>query len=114
GAGNESRDQHHRLQSQRYLDLARGRHLKGGVGKISRTSSKCRMKVETEVLPPQAPVITLPTTSPLLVLISAPSGGGKTTLCQKLLEARPQMLRAVTCTTRPPRPRETDGVDYYF
>ena len=56
----------------------------------------------------------MPTVSPLLVLISAPSGGGKTTLCQKLLEARPQMARAVTCTTRPPREGENDGVDYYF
>lgn len=52
--------------------------------------------------------------SPLLVLISAPSGGGKTTLCQQLLAARPQMTRAVTCTTRPPRAGEQDGVDYYF
>ncbi len=52
--------------------------------------------------------------SPLLVLISAPSGGGKTTLCQQLLAARPQMTRAVTCTTRPPREGERDGVDYYF
>ena len=52
--------------------------------------------------------------SPLLVLISAPSGGGKTTLCQQLLAARPDMTRAVTCTTREPRPGEQDGVDYYF
>ena len=43
------------------------------------------------------------TLSPLLVLISAPSGGGKTTLCQQLLAARSQMTRAVTCTTRLPR-----------
>ncbi len=54
------------------------------------------------------------TPSPLLVVISAPSGGGKTTLCQQLLAARPQMTRAVTCTTRQPRPGERDGVDYYF
>ncbi len=56
----------------------------------------------------------LPTTSPLLVLISAPSGGGKTTICQQLLAARPSMTRAITCTTRPVRPDEHDGVDYYF
>src|ERR1035438_300539 len=54
------------------------------------------------------------TASPLLVLISAPSGGGKTTLCEQLLAARPQMTRAVTCTTRKPRPGERDGVDYIF
>jgi guanylate kinase len=50
----------------------------------------------------------------LLVVISAPSGGGKTTLCQQLLAARPSMTRAVTCTTRPPREGEREGVDYYF
>lgn len=55
-----------------------------------------------------------PTSSPLLVLISAPSGGGKTTLCQQLLAARPHMTRAVTCTTRQPREGERDGTDYYF
>ncbi len=52
--------------------------------------------------------------SPLLILISAPSGGGKTTLCQQLLAARPDMTRAITSTTRGPRPGERDGVDYYF
>jgi len=52
--------------------------------------------------------------APLLILISAPSGGGKTTLCHQLLAARPDMTRAVTCTTRAPRPGEKDGVDYYF
>src|SRR3569833_1993592 len=55
-----------------------------------------------------------PTMSPLLVLISAPSGGGKTTLCQQLLAARPDMTRVITCTTRDPRAGEKDGVDYYF
>jgi guanylate kinase len=52
--------------------------------------------------------------SPVLVVISAPSGGGKTTLCQQLLGARPEMTRAITCTTREPRQGEQDGVDYYF
>jgi guanylate kinase len=52
--------------------------------------------------------------APLLILISAPSGGGKTTLCNQLLASRPDIVRAVTCTTRAPRPGETDGVDYYF
>jgi len=64
-------------------------------------------------MPSHAQVIPL-AASPLLVVISAPSGGGKTTLCRQLLAARPEMTRAITCTTRPARPGERDGVDYYF
>src|SRR2546421_1814443 len=52
-------------------------------------------------------------TSPLLVVLSAPSGTGKTTLCEQLLKVRPNLARAITCTTRAPRPGEQDGVDYY-
>jgi guanylate kinase len=51
---------------------------------------------------------------PLLILISAPSGAGKTTLCDLLLKSQPRLTRAITCTTRPPRPGEKDGVDYHF
>lgn len=50
----------------------------------------------------------------LLLVISAPSGGGKTTLCDALLKADPNTVRAVTCTTRLPREGEKDAVDYYF
>jgi len=70
--------------------------------------------VETEPTRRQQQAVTTGTTHPLLVLVSAPSGGGKTTLIRSLLEARPQMTRAVTCTTRPPREGERDGIDYYF
>src|SRR5580765_2905605 len=63
---------------------------------------------------PASPPKTMATKTPLLILISAPSGGGKTTLCQQLLAARPGMMRAVTCTTRRPRAGERDGIDYYF
>jgi len=52
--------------------------------------------------------------SPLLFVISAPSGGGKTTLCQQLLATRKDMTRAITCTTRPARAGEKDAVDYFF
>lgn len=52
--------------------------------------------------------------APLLILISAPSGAGKTTLVNLLLQAQPRMSRAITCTTREPRPGEQDGVDYHF
>lgn len=50
----------------------------------------------------------------VLLLISAPSGGGKTTVCKQLLASVPDLERVVTCTTRPPRPGERDGVDYHF
>ncbi len=51
---------------------------------------------------------------PLLLVISAPSGAGKTTLCRRLLQEFPSMDYSVSCTTRPPRPGETDGRDYFF
>jgi guanylate kinase len=50
----------------------------------------------------------------LLLVISAPSGGGKTTLCEQLLQHQSNTVRAITCTTRDPREGEKDGVDYYF
>jgi guanylate kinase len=73
-----------------------------------------QMSAESRDSRGEAPAKAWQTTNPLLVLISAPSGGGKTTLCQQLLAARPQMTRAVTCTTREPREGERDGIDYYF
>ena len=76
-----------------------------------RTSSKSIVSPKLRVIAPNGPPAF---TSPLLFVISAPSGGGKTTLCQQLLASRPEMTRAITCTTRPPRPNEKDGVDYYF
>jgi guanylate kinase len=50
----------------------------------------------------------------LLIVLSAPSGAGKTTLCQQLTMADARIKRAITCTTREPRAGECDGVDYYF
>ena len=55
-----------------------------------------------------------PNPSPLLVVLSAPSGAGKTTLYEQLVAKRPHVARAITCTTRSPRPGEKDGTDYYF
>lgn len=55
-----------------------------------------------------------PDSSAVLMLISAPSGAGKTTVCQNLIQKHPNVVRAVTCTTRAPREGEKDGKDYYF
>jgi guanylate kinase len=51
---------------------------------------------------------------PLLIVISAPSGGGKSTLCQRLLGERPDISYSISCTTRSPRGNEVDGKDYHF
>ena len=52
--------------------------------------------------------------TPILLLITAPSGAGKTTLCQNFMDAEPTVRRVVTCTTRSPRANETNGIDYHF
>lgn len=49
-----------------------------------------------------------------LFVVSGPSGGGKTTVVQALLEQEPALARSVSLTTRPRRPSERDGVDYRF
>ena len=49
-----------------------------------------------------------------LFVVSAPSGGGKTSLVKTLLEAEPELRLSVSYTTRPPRPGEVDGRDYHF
>ncbi|MDG1889676.1 MAG: guanylate kinase [Verrucomicrobiota bacterium] len=55
-----------------------------------------------------------PLHTPLLILISAPSGAGKTTLCQNLIRADSGVHRVITCTTRSPRADEIQGKDYHF
>jgi guanylate kinase len=50
----------------------------------------------------------------LLIVISAPSGTGKTTLCHMLLEEFPNMEFSISYTTRKPRPGELNGRDYFF
>jgi guanylate kinase len=51
--------------------------------------------------------------SGILFVLSAPSGAGKTTLTTALRQ-KPDFVYAVSCTTRPPRPGEIDGEDYFF
>ncbi|OCX50862.1 guanylate kinase [Mucilaginibacter sp. PPCGB 2223] len=49
-----------------------------------------------------------------LVIFSAPSGAGKTTIVRHLLSKRPDLEFSISATTRQPRGEEKDGVDYYF
>lgn len=48
------------------------------------------------------------------VILSSPSGGGKTTIARELLERRADVGYSVSCTTRAPRKDEVEGRDYYF
>src|SRR5207253_6050977 len=50
----------------------------------------------------------------LLFIVSAPSGAGKTTLVERLVEQTPHLKMSRSYTCRPARPGETDGVDYNF
>lgn len=50
----------------------------------------------------------------MVLIISGPAGAGKTSLVNGLLASTDQFVRAITCTCRPPRPGEVDGVDYCF
>ena len=50
----------------------------------------------------------------LMLVLSSPSGAGKTTLSRRLLEEDPDITMSVSVTTRPPRPGEVDGKDYHF
>ena len=52
--------------------------------------------------------------TPFLLVLSAPSGGGKTTIAKMLLQARDDLGYSVSATTRPMRAGERDGVDYHF
>jgi len=52
--------------------------------------------------------------TPRVVILSSPSGGGKTTIAQALLARRPDIGYSVSATTRPPRAGENDGRAYHF
>jgi guanylate kinase len=50
----------------------------------------------------------------VMLILSSPSGAGKTSISKGLLERDPKLKMSVSMTTRPPRPGEIDGIDYYF
>ncbi|OEJ68551.1 guanylate kinase [Magnetovibrio blakemorei] len=49
-----------------------------------------------------------------MLVLSSPSGAGKSTISRELLDREPDLTMSVSATTRPPRPGEVDGKDYYF
>ena len=51
---------------------------------------------------------------PVLLVLTGPSGAGKTTVAQRLLAENKNLKRVVTCTTRAPREEEANGKDYHF
>jgi guanylate kinase len=51
---------------------------------------------------------------PVWMVVSAPSGAGKTTLCKRLMQEFPDIYYSVSCTTRPPRVTEVNGESYHF
>lgn len=50
----------------------------------------------------------------LLIILSSPSGAGKSTICRLLLKKHRNLRYSVSCTTRPPRPKEKHARDYFF
>jgi len=50
----------------------------------------------------------------LMLVLSSPSGAGKTTLARRLLQRHDELQMSISVTTRPRRPGERDGVDYHF
>jgi len=50
----------------------------------------------------------------LMLVLSSPSGAGKSSICRELLKLEDDLAMSVSATTRPRRPGEVDGTDYYF
>ena len=50
----------------------------------------------------------------LFIVVSAPSGTGKSSICQRFMQSCPEIKFSVSYTSRPPRPNEVNGKDYYF
>ena len=50
----------------------------------------------------------------LMLVLSSPSGAGKTSICKKLLETEKDLLMSISYTTRPKRKSENEGKDYFF
>ena len=49
-----------------------------------------------------------------MLVLSSPSGAGKTSIARRLLELEPELSLSISVTTRAKRPSEIDGADYHF
>jgi guanylate kinase len=63
---------------------------------------------------PEGLVVKMKKHKGLMIVLSSPSGGGKTTVAGRLLRRDRNLIRSVSCTTRKPRPGERQGRDYFF
>jgi guanylate kinase len=72
------------------------------------------MSTAAKGLPPKAMAKDSTRRRGLMLVLSSPSGAGKTTLSRRLLQSDPDIVMSVSATTRPPRPNEIDGQDYFF
>ena len=73
-----------------------------------------RMKNPTDSRSPDWYIVPPDLGKPLLYIVSAPSGAGKTSLCRRVSSLVDWITYSISYTTRPPRPGEIDGVDYCF
>src|SRR6056297_2648122 len=97
--GDVARDQYHSIQIDRCRDSRRVDCIQERTGAGAGASEECGMIDKIERY--------------LLVIVSAPSGAGKTTLCNRLLSKHADMSYSVSCTTRLPREGEVEGEDYH-
>ncbi|MDH7599076.1 MAG: guanylate kinase [Sedimentisphaerales bacterium] len=58
--------------------------------------------------------VSRPTQAGVLVVVSGPSGVGKSTICKEVVKRLPSAFLSISCTTRPPGPGEVNGKDYWF
>ena len=56
----------------------------------------------------------IPKKSGMMVILSSPSGAGKTTLSKMIVKKTPNFVISISHTTRKPRPNEKEGKEYYF
>lgn len=55
-----------------------------------------------------------PQSKAIIIILSSPSGGGKSSVAQSLLMRNPNLVLSVSATTRKPRPKDVDGINYFF